>query len=144
MVVLDRLRKLDKDSGTTDHVDHWKKLKGTDKVAFALQLKVDRDASFMSVTESHAQTNTMNKKHHAEMVALLRLKLLHKKTFTSGHIVIQSSRSWLTYWRGCQSGPMRLHCWPPRATSSMHTLPRPWPRLPGSGLARLSPWLRAR
>ena len=59
MVVLDRLKELDSDNGTTDHVNHWKNLKGTEKVAFALQLKVDRDASFMSVTESHAQTNTI-------------------------------------------------------------------------------------
>ena len=58
MVVLDRLKKLDKDNGTTDHANHWNNLKGTDNMAFALQLKVDRDASFMSVTESHAQTNT--------------------------------------------------------------------------------------
>ena len=58
MVVLDRLKKLDKDKGTTDLVNVWKNLKGIDKVAFALQLKVNRDASFMSVTESRAQTNT--------------------------------------------------------------------------------------
>ena len=58
MAVLDRLKKLDKDNGTTDHVYHWQNLKGTDKVAFALQLNMDRDATYMSVTESHAQTNT--------------------------------------------------------------------------------------
>ncbi len=46
-------------AGTIDHVNHWKNLMGTDNVALALQLKVDRDASFMSVTERHAQTNTM-------------------------------------------------------------------------------------
>ena len=60
MVVLGRLQKLDKDNGTTDHVNHWKHLKGADNMAFALQLKVVRDASFMSVTECHAQTNTTN------------------------------------------------------------------------------------
>ena len=59
MVALDRLKNFDKDNGTTVHVDHWKNLQGTDKVAFALQLKVDREASFMSVTESHAQLNSM-------------------------------------------------------------------------------------
>ena len=47
MVALDRLKKLDKVNGTTDHVNHWKFLKGLDKLAVALQLKVDRDASFM-------------------------------------------------------------------------------------------------
>ena len=34
--------------------------RGTDKVAFALQLKADRDASFMTATESHVQNNTTN------------------------------------------------------------------------------------
>ena len=33
-------------------------LQGTDNMAFALQLKVGRDASFVSVTECHAQINT--------------------------------------------------------------------------------------
>ena len=68
MVVLDRLKKLDKDNGTTDHVNQWKNLKGIDNVAFALQLNVDRDASFLSVTECHAQTNTTNT-HYVERVA---------------------------------------------------------------------------
>ena len=58
MVVFDRLKKLDKDNGTTDHVNHWKNLKSIDKVALALQLKVDRDASFMIVTECPGQRNT--------------------------------------------------------------------------------------
>ncbi len=60
MVALDRLKKLDKDNGTTDHVNHWKNRKGADKMASALQVKVDRDVSFMSATESHAQTNATN------------------------------------------------------------------------------------
>ena len=60
MAVLDKLKKLDKDNGTTDHANHWKNLQSTDKVAFAAQLKVDRGASFMSVAESHSQTNTNN------------------------------------------------------------------------------------
>ena len=59
MAVLDRLNKLDKDNGATDIVNHWKLLKGIGKMAFALQFKVDRDASFMSVTGSKSQTNTM-------------------------------------------------------------------------------------
>ena len=67
MVVLDRLKKLDKDSGTTGHVNHWKNMSGIDNVAVALQLNVDRDANFMSVTESHAQTNTKN--NNAEKMA---------------------------------------------------------------------------
>ena len=54
------LETLDKDTGTTDRVNHWTLLKGTGKLAFALQLKCDKDANFMSVTESHAQTRTTN------------------------------------------------------------------------------------
>ena len=57
MVVLDSLKKLDKEN-EADHVNHWKNLKSTDKVAFALQLKLDKDANCMSVAESHSQTNT--------------------------------------------------------------------------------------
>ncbi len=56
MAVLDRLKKLGKANGT-DHVDNWMNLESTDKVAFALQLKVDMDANFVSVAERHAQTN---------------------------------------------------------------------------------------
>ena len=52
-----RFKKLDKDNGTTDHVNHRKVVKGTDKLAFALHFKFDRDVSFLSVTESHAQIN---------------------------------------------------------------------------------------
>ena len=58
MAVLDKLKKLDKANGTTDHMNHWQSLKGTDKVAFALQLKVDKDANFMTAAESHGQTQT--------------------------------------------------------------------------------------
>ena len=58
MAVLDRLTKLDKDNGTTDHVNRWEVLKGTDKLAFALQLKLDRDANFLSIAESHAQMHS--------------------------------------------------------------------------------------
>jgi len=42
MVVLGRLKKLDKDNGTTDNVNYWKNQKGTDKTALALQFKVGR------------------------------------------------------------------------------------------------------
>ena len=42
MVVFDRLKKPDKGNGTTALVNHWKNLKSTDKVPFALQLKMDR------------------------------------------------------------------------------------------------------
>ena len=60
MAVLDKLKKQDKYTITTNHVNHWKNLQGTDKAAFAWQLKLDKDANFMSVTECHAQANTTN------------------------------------------------------------------------------------
>ena len=56
MAVLDNLKELNNDNGTTDPANNWKNLLGADKVAIAFHLKVDKYASFMPVTESHGQT----------------------------------------------------------------------------------------
>ena len=90
--MLDRPKKLDKDNDTTDHVNHWKNLKGIDKLAFTLQLKVDRDASFMSVTESHAQTNTTS-------------NTMLKGWLTEAQVVAQES---LHQWTYCDSQQQML------------------------------------
>ena len=132
MAVLDRLKKLDKDNGTTDHVNHWKLLKGTDRLEFAVQLKVGRDASFMSVTESHAQINSNNNTNLQGL--LIEAQVVAQEGLNQCHLVMHRSRCWLTVWRGCQAVilealPIRPHEHAilrlPRATSSMNTLARP-------------------
>ena len=107
MAVLDKLQKLDKDSGT-DHVNHWQNLKSTDKVSFALQLKLDKDDNFMSVTESHAQTNTMKNAMltgwHIEAQVFAQENIHQWSYCDSQKQILADILGW-----GCQSGPMRHH-----------------------------------
>ena len=53
MAVIDQLKHLKK-NGDPKPLDHYKTLKGQAKLDFALSLKVDREASFMTVTENHS------------------------------------------------------------------------------------------
>jgi hypothetical protein len=53
MAVMDHLKHLQK-AGNSKPLEHYKNLKGQAKMEFALSLKVDRDASFMTVTENHS------------------------------------------------------------------------------------------
>ena len=52
MAVADHLKSLAK-KGNTGPLDHYKTLKGQEKIEFALQLKVDRTAAFFTCKESH-------------------------------------------------------------------------------------------
>ena len=53
MAVMDHLKHLHK-QGKTQPLETYKTLKGQAKLDFAMQLKLDRDASFMTVTEKHS------------------------------------------------------------------------------------------
>lgn len=53
MAVMDHLKSLAK-QGKSKPLDTYKTLKGQAKVDFAMQLKLDREASFMTVTENHS------------------------------------------------------------------------------------------
>jgi hypothetical protein len=53
MAVMDQLKHLKK-NGNSQAMEHYKGLKGQAKVEFALSLKVDREASFMTVQENHS------------------------------------------------------------------------------------------
>jgi hypothetical protein len=53
MAVMDQLKHLKKE-GNPKPLDHYKTLKGMAKIDFALSLKVDRAAAFMTVTENHS------------------------------------------------------------------------------------------
>ena len=89
---MDRLRKLDKDNGTTGLVNHWKNLNGTDNMEFALQLKVGKDANFMSVTECRAQANAT----HNTML---------KGWLTEAQVVAQEN---IHQWTSCDSQKQML------------------------------------
>ena len=59
MAVLDRLKPLaKKQPNGEDTLKHYKGLEGQEKLDFALQLKVDRDAAFVTVRESHKMENS--------------------------------------------------------------------------------------
>ena len=53
MAVMGQLKSLAK-RGNTAPLDHYRNLRGQDKIDFVVQLKVDRDAAFMRVVESHS------------------------------------------------------------------------------------------
>jgi hypothetical protein len=58
MAVMDQLKSLAK-KGNTAPLENYKTLKPADKMEFALQLKLDREASFMSVTENHSMETSI-------------------------------------------------------------------------------------
>jgi hypothetical protein len=59
MAVLDKLKQLAKKQPNGEkQLMHYKTLKGQEKLDFAVQLKVDRDAAFMTVKESHKMENS--------------------------------------------------------------------------------------
>ena len=73
------------------------------------------------------------------------LRLLHKTTFTNGHIVVHKQHMLADILEGLPGRPLDIFTfWLPMATSSMHTTSGQWPRSPRSALARLSTWLRPR
>ena len=53
MAVMDQLKALAR-HGNSQPLDTYKSLKGQQKLDFAMQLKIDREASFMTVTENHS------------------------------------------------------------------------------------------
>ena len=53
MAVMDHLKHLAK-NGNSMPLETYKNLKGTQKVEFAMQLKLDREAGFLTVTENHS------------------------------------------------------------------------------------------
>ena len=53
MAVTDHLKSLAK-KGNQGPLDHYKTLKGPEKIDFALQLKVDREAAFLTCKETHS------------------------------------------------------------------------------------------
>ena len=59
MAVMDHLRSLAK-KGNPTPLDHYRNLKGQEKIDFAVQLKVDREAAFMKVVESHSLETSVN------------------------------------------------------------------------------------
>ena len=59
MAVMGQLKSLAK-RGNTAPLDHYRNLKGQEKIDFAVQLKVDREAAFMKVVESHSLETSVN------------------------------------------------------------------------------------
>ena len=50
--VMDKLTHIKKDTGDDNALDHYESLRGQDKLEFALKLKVDKTAAFMSATKN--------------------------------------------------------------------------------------------
>ena len=60
MAAMDHLRSLAK-KGSPTPLDHYRNLKGQEKIDFAVQLKVDKEATSMKVVESHSlETSVSN------------------------------------------------------------------------------------
>ena len=74
MVVLDRLRNLGKDNGTTDHANHWKSLNGTNKVAFCLAAQCGQGGQ-LHVCHRKPCTDQQHEEHHAEKAWLIEAQV---------------------------------------------------------------------
>ena len=59
MAVMDHLRSLAK-KGNPTPLDHYRNLKGQEKIDFVVQLKVNREAAVMKVVESHSLETSVN------------------------------------------------------------------------------------
>jgi hypothetical protein len=121
--VMDHLKSLAK-CGKPQALATYKGLKGTqEKLQFALQLKVDREAAFLSVKENHAvETSTRDsfvRGWLTEAQVARELGLINYNFF-----VTPSWNSSEMSWKGCPRSPMTGLTWQPRGTSSMSTVSR--------------------
>jgi hypothetical protein len=110
-----------KDPSKTSLIDHWKSLpRGDAKLDFALKLKVDREACFMTLSETH-ETGIQKK------ARVMRTNWPRRRACITTWITQCNNRSSKTSWKDCPAGLMREVIWLPKCGSNMAT-PRRWCR----------------
>ena len=96
----------------------------------------------LHVCHSEPCPDQRHEEHHVEKGGLLRLRLLHKKTFASGHTAIRKNQMLPDILDGFPSKTNETSYLAAKGHSSMNTMPRHQPISPRSTLAILSTWPR--
>jgi hypothetical protein len=121
--VKDHLQKLKREDNSEPLARH-ESLKGRKaKLDFALNLRLDRSASFPSAMDTHKASA---REEQGQEEGWLTMEQIALKEGLTHYLTMRVRRtSWSRFWKGCPRGNTRTLGGQPRATSNMSTLVSP-------------------